>query len=96
MKVNYNFLSLINVISFIICLVIYVLPNFIDSDINRIFLSKLNFKVFDPCFLLCLVLSIFNISNKNKIKYTFIISNYVVLLFVCLFILKIVFVMLFT
>jgi hypothetical protein len=46
MKFDLRDLSYLNILFFLIALTIYLLPNFIDRDIHRILLSKLNIFVF--------------------------------------------------
>ncbi len=96
MRVNYNFLSIVNTLSFVTCLMIHFLSYFIDSDINRVLLSDLTLNVFYPCLLISLILSIVSISNKSKVKYPFIVSNYIILSLICLFFFRIIFVVFFT
>jgi len=85
MKINYMILSVLNFSLFIMCIALFLLPNFIDRDAHRILLGKLSFNVFFPCLLICLVLSFLNLMNKTRIKNIHIILNYIVLFFLALF-----------
>jgi len=94
MKINYKVLSILNILLFTVCLIIYLLPYFIDSDINRILLSKLSFNIFYPCLLGCLILSMFNVIKK-KDRNVFITFDYLILFCIVFFFSKFVYIVFF-
>lgn len=94
MKFDLKVLSILNILFFLIALTIYLLPNFIDRDIYRILLGKLNIYVFYPSLLICLLLSYLNIYvNKNRKVYLYL--NSIVLLILIVFFFKIIYVVFF-
>lgn len=93
METKKNILMVINILLFILSLAIYCLPNFIDRDINRILLSKLNLYIFYPSILICLIISFLNTKVLNKKKQILILFNYIILFLIILFLIRVIYVM---